>query len=125
MFRALSHILVSLLLMISITGFAVSKHYCGNEQISVEINKEAFFCCDMEQNCCHNETDYYQLEDDFFVSAYHLVKELSEQESLFPVLYTYLNIEIYNNDSLFVKTTESPPPKKNHDRLSFLQSYLC
>ncbi|MDK2978852.1 MAG: hypothetical protein PWP52_1566 [Bacteroidales bacterium] len=125
MFRLLKHIFISLILMLSITGFAVSKHYCSTELVSIEINKEASQCCDMEENCCYNETDFYQLKNDFFVSTYHLAENLSVQELLFPVIFSFYNADIFSSDSLVLYITESPPNKESQDRLSFLQSYLC
>jgi|SRR6056297_3035961 len=125
MLRLLIHISISLILMISINGFAVSKHYCGTKLVSIEINKETSQCCDMEENCCHNETDFYQLDNDFFVSTYHLAENLSVQELLFPVIFSFFNADIFSSDSLVLYITESPPPKERQERLSFLQSYLC
>src|SRR6056297_1232562 len=118
MLRLLIHISISLILMFSITGFTVSKHYCGAELVSIEINKEASQCCDMEENCCHNETDFYQLDNDFFVSTYYLAENPSVQEFLFPVIFPFVNTDIFSSDSLVLYIPESPPPKESHERLS-------
>jgi len=125
MFRLLMNIPISLILMISITGFAVSEHYCGTVLVSIEINKEASQCCDMEENCCRNETDFYQLDNDFFVSAYHLAENFALQELLFPVIFSFFNADIFSSDSLVLYITESPPLIESKERLSYLQSYLC
>ncbi len=125
MFRKFIHIIISLLLLISITGFAVSKHYCGSELVSVKINQETSPCCDMEENCCQNETDFYLLDSDFLISTSQLLEDRTELEFLFPVIYIFLDLETPISRDLVDNITESPPPKKLQDRLSILQSFLC
>ena len=70
MLKIFSHIALSLLLLVSTVGMTVSKHYCGNSLVSVSIsgNSEESSCCDME-NCCHSETQIFQLKEDFSVPA--------------------------------------------------------
>jgi len=55
------------LLLVSTSGLAVSKHYCGDDLVSVEIGAEADSCCD-DDACCQTETQHLQLVDDFVAS---------------------------------------------------------
>ncbi len=64
MIRIITNTIVSLILLISTTGFTVSKHYCGNRLVSVTINHEPEPCCGTDSDCCKSETDYYQLNTD-------------------------------------------------------------
>lgn len=60
------YILVAGLLLITTTGFTITKHYCGGNLVDVGINVVSETCCDMnERNCCKNESEFFQLSDDF------------------------------------------------------------
>jgi len=125
MFRSLTHIFISLLLMISVTGFSVSKHYCGTELVSIKINQEAKSCCDMTGGCCHNETEFYQIDEDFISEYNYSFQSLNEIDLLFPEGLTLSSKNHIENNPLFRNTLEYPPPKLLTRRLSILQSYLC
>lgn len=125
MFRSLIHISLSLLLMIPVTGFAVSKHYCGTELVSVKINQEAKSCCDMTGGCCHNETEFYQLDNDFLTAHNYSFQSLNVIDLLFPKDLTISSNNHIENNPLFRNISEYPPPKLLTRRLSILQSYLC
>ncbi|MDY6800214.1 MAG: hypothetical protein SVU94_03210 [Bacteroidota bacterium] len=124
MFKFFKHIFICILLIQSVTGYFVSRHYCGTELISVAINQEASACCDENDNCCQNETDYFQLEDEFFITIHQLIKEISELENLSPLIYSLLSVVYFNNPTFSVIDSESPPGKVQ-ERLSSLQCYLC
>lgn len=56
--RKLVNILLVLLLLLSTTGVAISKHYCGEILQSVAVNHSPKSCCDgqdMPEDCCSNE----------------------------------------------------------------------
>ncbi|MBN1415187.1 MAG: hypothetical protein JW973_08820 [Bacteroidales bacterium] len=66
MMKKLVNIFVSFLLLTATTGFTISRHYCGSELVSLSIDKAAKKCCDAETgSCCHNESEHYQLKEDF------------------------------------------------------------
>ncbi|MGM0377609.1 MAG: HYC_CC_PP family protein [Bacteroidota bacterium] len=67
MFRTVTNIIMSCLLLVSTTGLAVSKHYCGDDLVAVEIAAEADSCCD-DGACCQTETQHLHLDDDFVAS---------------------------------------------------------
>jgi len=126
MFRKLIHITISALLLSVTAGYSISKHYCKNNLVSVSINQEAETCCDKkgEKECCHNETESFQLNDDFVISSI-LENEIVKEIDLFALCL----IVIDNN--FFIKLTsgffiaESPPPLKTQTKHSILQTYLC
>lgn len=60
---------------------AVSKHYCEGSLESVAVFHEAKSCCDMD-NCCHNETEVYQVKEDFSVPAVTNIPVLAEHDIL-------------------------------------------
>lgn len=110
------------LLLISTTGFAVSKHYCGDDLVSVELKTETDPCCDSEM-CCHTETQFLQLENDFLavstnfnlenLFASDLIMNSSEVE--LPLPETDFNTSFYYSD---------PPPRCTGTRLAMQQMYL-
>jgi len=71
MFRKTAHIILTLLLLTTTMCFSVSKHYCGSRLVEASINSEAKPCCDdiETSSCCHNETEYFQLKEDFVSSV--------------------------------------------------------
>ncbi len=74
MLRIITNIIISSLLLVSTTGIAVSRHYCEEEFISVELKTEAGPCCN-DDMCCHTETQLIQVTNDFLASAPNLVLE--------------------------------------------------
>ena len=53
-------------------GVSVSKHYCGNILKDSSIFTHADGCGDMEMpmDCCHDEIDFYEIQDDFQSSQF-------------------------------------------------------
>ncbi len=64
--KKVSHIIISVLLLVATTGFTSFRHYCGDDLISNSHISDQAGCCDDSSTCCHNETQSYQIEDDFF-----------------------------------------------------------
>lgn len=124
MFRNIFHIILTLFLIISISGFSISKHYCGHQLVSVKINQEAKACCDDTGGCCHNQTDFFQLDEDFEVLPV-LENELIKTATLFAFYYIIVDHLFDLNGTTDVLITDSPPPKDLQMVLSGLQSYLC
>ncbi len=126
MFRKFLHITISALLLSVTTGYSISKHYCGNNLVSVSVSHEAESCCDMEgeTGCCRNETKVFQLDEDFVISSI-FENGLINSIDLFAVFYIVINnsfnIELINDFVL----KESPPPLKTQTKHSILQTYLC
>jgi len=109
--------------MTSTMGFTVSKHYCGTRLVDVSINKEAQSCCSSEgsSKCCHNETQHFQLEDDF-----NMIMDVELNIPfvyIAPIIFLFPNA-ITEESEEFIEITASPPPSPLGIRLSFLQSYL-
>jgi len=107
-------------------GFSVSKHYCSSRLVEISINSEAEPCCgDMgNSSCCHDETKYFQLKEDFVSPASFENTLIASFDILFPLVFIdfletpdIVEIEILN-------FAESPPPTIQ-TKLSLLQTYLC
>lgn len=73
--RRLSHIFLSLILVVSTMGMTISKHYCGDMLLKTAINKQVETCSDkmeMPEGCCHEETQNFVLEDEYQLQNFQL-----------------------------------------------------
>ena len=99
MFRKSLNIIIASILLISTTGFTVSKHYCGSTLVSMTLNSEAESCCGMNGSYCHNESDFFQVDDDFSSNIQKL--EIEYFAFVFKIIenYSFQNIiqEYYNS----------------------------
>ena len=124
MLRKITHIVLSVFLLVSTTGITFSMHYCGGQLISVSVNKEAKQCCDGSGGCCDNETLHFGIEDDFVSPVQPVQSKITELDIFLPVVFI-LNASIFleepNATTLFADTSPPPPILK---RLSLLQTYL-
>ena len=126
MFRKIVNIAFALLLLTTTTGITVSKHYCGTQLIEVSINSEAEPCCsDMgSSGCCHNETDFFQFDDDFVGPHFVEIIQVTDFNILFPIVLAYIANTPANIEKDILNFAESPPAPVLHTSLSFLQTYL-
>lgn len=124
MIKRILHIIIALFLLITTMGFTVSKHYCRDNLVKITINAEAESCCDMENGCCRNETKHYQLEEDFVSTV--LVYDLPDSgiDILFPIVFSFIQIEPGRDIFSEIIYTDLPPPPKIQTTLSLLQTYL-
>lgn len=66
--RKYIHISMAFLLLLSTSGVAISKYYCGNILQEVTILSDITSCCGDQEipGCpCSNETDTYKVDSDF------------------------------------------------------------
>ena len=124
MLKKAAHITVSLLLLISTAGFTLTSHYCGNSLVKVTLNPHPESCCG-HKPCCHNETSFFQMKEDFFVpdNTNHVMAPLVDLTS-FAITYFDLNDQLQAG-FICILPNESPPPVSSHTALSLLQSFLC
>ena len=127
MLKRLVHIISVLLLLTATTGFTLSKHYCGTDVVSVSINSEAEPCCDDMGNsdCCHNETEHFQLKVDFVNSNMDFQSKETNIDILFPAVFAFLQTTYIADQDIKIRYPESPPPPEINTVLSLLQTYLC
>ncbi len=123
MLKTFSHITLSLVLLISTMGMVVSKHYCGNEVVSVSINHASNSCCDMG-NCCSTETHTYQVKDDFSSPVITTIPLLAELDILGHDLFETEGLTEPESENPASFIANSPPPKTIQTVLSLKQVYL-
>jgi len=122
MTKKIFHITILVILVVSTIGFTITKHYCGGDLIDLSIAGDVEDCCDMEEGCCHNEQQNYQLEENYTT----------------PVVFNhvdYLSVVIFEIPEFLIElqeTTitlsasnfrESPPPRDVLHFLADIQVY--
>lgn len=123
MLRKVSHIILTLLLLVSTMGVAVSKHYCSGSFVSVSVFNEAESCCG-ESDCCHNENEVFQVKTDFSAPIISSVPILAELDILGHNLFTEILFTSFFTEKEEFLFDSSPPPKTIQKSLSLKQVYL-
>jgi hypothetical protein len=122
MLKRFSHISLSLLLLISTVGFAVSRHYCDDALVDVAFNQDAEPCCDTG-SCCHSETNIYQLDEDFSAPQIANAPDLQEIAVFGFTLFAIDQSPAEHPAETFYQNN-SPPPPTVHEALSLRQVFL-
>ncbi|MFO8000571.1 MAG: hypothetical protein R6U46_04955 [Marinilabilia sp.] len=101
----------------------MSKHYCGDDLISVELSKESEPCCD-DGMCCNTESGFFQLDEDFVATASHIGPE---NGFIFDLLFSTTGLDIpsfkgIDRDSSLT-FSNLPPPRRKKTDLALRQVY--
>jgi hypothetical protein len=124
MLKAFLNIAVAINLSISLTGFTLSKHYCGDELVSFSIDKEAKSCCETSCEKCHNETKYFKMDERTTSPVISQSIHPSVIDLLFSVSCLLDITNSQNNYYSIIYITESPPSKDIQHSSSYLQTFL-
>ena len=124
MMKKLIQILIVGLLFVSSTGFAVSLHFCGDHLVSVFVNSADEPCCGEDSQCCHNETDYLQMETDgLFTAPVDIDSKLTI--SPFPIAVFSANIDHQHSFQFsHHQQIAFSPPLSSQNSLVALQAFL-
>lgn len=123
MLKKISHIILSLVLLISTMGMTVSKHYCQGNLMSVSLFGQNKSACNMG-NCCHSETHVYQVKEDFSVPAFSTVPVLAELDILGHDLFAGLGLIVPEIENSTPFVSETPPLLPIQKTLALKQVYL-
>jgi hypothetical protein len=123
MLRKFLNMLVLALLLVSTTGFSVSRHYCGNKLVDISVDKKADPCCN-DSDCCHTETVFVKLNDDFTPSsAEYNPEHKSSVKSLVLQAVPYTMAVPADKQGAAFFPDESSPPQAVKTKLSLIQTY--
>lgn len=70
MFKRISHIIVSVLLLIATTGFTTYSHFCGEELLAESMQTNKNDCCDVASTCCHEEAEILQIDTEYLLASF-------------------------------------------------------
>ena len=124
MLKKVSHIVISLILLVSTTGLTISKHYSMGELFDVSFIGEADRCCPIPCDCCEDEFEFHRLEVEFVGSDVQISINKVSVVDLF-VCTTLFDINAnqgYFSDEIDY-ATNLPPPKYSFTP-SFTQSFI-
>ncbi len=121
MLKKTSHIVLSLLLLISTIGLTISAHYCGENLKSISVINDPDSCCDIPNGCCHDEAETFRVENDFASSSF-----LFESKLLVSLILDYSNSYIAElSAKIFpISSFIEPPPPTIKQVLSRIQVYI-
>ncbi|MCT4644978.1 MAG: hypothetical protein N4A74_08335 [Carboxylicivirga sp.] len=124
MLKKISHILMVIVLLITTTGMTVSKHYCSESLVNVNIFSEAKSCCEggCSTDCCHNESERYELNEEFVLAISNIEFQEVIIELILPFIQSFVinEVEIQNFE---LSNFNAPPPPGVLDLLSDIQVY--
>ncbi|MDD4746439.1 MAG: hypothetical protein RBR35_10685 [Salinivirgaceae bacterium] len=124
MLRKITHIILSVFLLVTTVGVTFSMHYCSGNYVSTSINKETKSCCDSTTGCCENKTVQIEVENDY-VSPIQIDNKIVELDFFLSFIFAS-NFELsLDFDEIYELYTGISPPFKIQTRLSLLQTYLC
>ena len=76
----------------------------------------------MDGTCCHNESQHFQMKDDFIPANFHFNPEITNFTGI--NFFSDIHYNLYIPADNRIPATESPPPPELHTYLSRIQSYL-
>ena len=139
MIRTMIHMLLSLLVMVSVTGFTVNLHYCQEQLYDIAIFAPASSCCetgdhstmgchvnlDRDPDHCDDATIQVESPEDFFISSIYYDTPVNGFSDLFLLNYPTFKCTGKTGDDRAVNVPRYRlPPTGKQDMLSMIQSYL-
>ncbi len=138
MFRLISHIILSGLILLSLTGLTFNLHYCQDTLYDIALNSPAESCCedgahehhchpdpDMDNsNHCDDDTVKIESTDDFFVSSYSFDFEELQHIDLLYTTHTLADNQRGANNTESEVLNYKKPPILPEVVLSQIQSFL-
>ena len=137
MIRLITHIVLSGLILLSVTGLTINFHYCQDSLYDIALNSPAESCyengahencchpdSDMETNHCDDETLKVESTDDFFVSSFSFDFEDIHQIDLLFAFHILLENQRTSNTYESEVLNFKKPPILHEVELSQIQTYL-
>ncbi len=120
MLKKISHIILSLLVLVTTMGMTVSAHSCGGELKSIQLLSEAENCCGDSCPNCENEIIKVEIEDDFTIQILNV--EFDQNFTFLPAFIQLLLVPSLTEE-VEQLAYHKPPPLNIQTILSNLQVY--
>jgi hypothetical protein len=118
MVKKACHILLSMIVFLSTTGFTINQHYCGKTFYKTTIDYQTH-CCKGHCKTCHNRTVVIKIKNEFFGHQLQIVHPASSANNF---LLPQQNIQpSYESEGLIFNPGNPPPGKVSS--LSFLRTF--
>jgi len=118
--RKTAHIFITLTLLVLTVGLTINKHYCGSQLVSVSLLGDIDPCCDMQDGCCHDDTEIYKLAADYTFPFFNV--EFDQIPVDMPVM-AMRHQSFSDTESQYTDCIGFSPPRKVQQTLSVLQTY--
>ena len=124
MLKVFGNIILAAYLLVSTTGFTISKHYCDGEVTNVAVNQEAQSCCD-GNGCdrCSTESEYVKLNEDLVTPVQFENIQIAQIDLMLLPIMVFGHEPIAANE-FPVYRSESPPGRTGPDIFASNQSFL-
>ncbi|MCK4921623.1 MAG: hypothetical protein KAS71_11295 [Bacteroidales bacterium] len=140
MIKTISHITISVMLLLSGTGMAINLHFCQDQLYDFALIVPAHDCCEdggIHENHCHHDSDMGHSNDcrdetiiiestsDYFVPAFSFIFCSDHSSDLF-----FTTQSIYDNNQSTVKSIDNlelnykKPPTSHEVVLSQIQLFI-
>jgi ABC-type dipeptide/oligopeptide/nickel transport system permease component len=125
MLKKIVNSILVVFLLVTTSGFTLTRHFCGDQLVSVALGKDTKSCCEKTaSNCCHQETKHFQFKENFLSS----VTELNLEDSVIKIMISFSemiteNLFVSGELKKFTDYSDSSPPRDLLAILSFLQIY--
>jgi hypothetical protein len=96
MLKKAGNIVLILLMLIATSGVAVTRHYCGPNEMSFSIYSTPKSCCDSHCDKCHNVFKFTKVNDHFVAESLIHASSISD----FATLHTTCFIVLFYNVSI-------------------------
>jgi hypothetical protein len=138
MIKLISHIILSGLILLSVTGLTINVHYCQDSLYDISLNSPAESCYEngAHENCCHPDSDMensnhcddetvkVESTDDFFVSSFLFDFENVHQIDLLTAIHILSENQQTANKIESEVLNFKKPPTTPEVVLSHIQSFL-
>jgi hypothetical protein len=122
MARKFANGLLVFILLLTTTGVTFHYHYCGNNLMSFSVFQAPAPCCEHPENCCHDNTEIFQLKNDYLTSADQF--DISVNSLILPLVTGRIETIQAVGENIHQRFPEESPPPTVSRRLSKLQQYL-
>ncbi len=124
MLRKLLHIIMSLILLVSISGFSVYKHYCQNELVAVSVFPDADHCNQDSCDDCADTTMSCRLDLDLLTTDVQNIPEKLQSETDFPGLFP-TGLVIADDPVLSLQVSENLVVHSTTHGIPMFQTFRC
>ena len=119
--RRISHIILSIALLIATSGMTICSHYCGESLKSLKSATDSSSCCDKKTGCCHDEISTFRLDYDFEFSEHKT--DFTQIGKLIPRPFVFAE-EYLPVNATSTSYFKGPLPPNTQELLSRIQVYI-
>lgn len=113
---------LGLLVVASTIGITINKHYSGGELFSYALFGEADSCCEVNCECCEEESTTIKVEDDFITTSFDLIKIVVSEVFQKAIDSIFAEATEPGVNETLIEKDKSPPSIRSGEK--YTQAYL-